>query len=71
MSDLTFPPVSKLSQSRPKPDSIREEHMASATAAMSRFNAIGNEIMSLEEAMARAIAFRRGIRSVVTARKPL
>ena len=61
----------KLSQSRPKAASEREQHVASAIGATSRFNAIGYAIMSLEETVGRAVTFPRGIRCVVTARKPL
>ena len=61
----------KLSQSRPKPASEREQHVANAIGATSRFNAIGHAIMSLEETVGRAVTFPRGIRCVVTARKPL
>lgn len=60
----------KLSQSRPKPAAEREEHVANAIGATSRFNAVGRAIMSLEEAIARGVTFPRGIRCVVTARKP-
>jgi SAM-dependent methyltransferase len=60
----------KLSQSRPKLATDREEHVANAIGATSRFNAVGRAIMSLEEAIARSITFPRGIRCVVTARKP-
>jgi SAM-dependent methyltransferase len=60
----------KLSQSRPKSAADREAHVANAIGATSRFNAIGHAIMSLEEAIARSITFPRGIRCVVTARKP-
>jgi SAM-dependent methyltransferase len=60
----------KLSQSRPKPAAEREEHVANAIGATSRFNAVGRAIMSLEAAIARGITFPRGIRCVVTARKP-
>jgi SAM-dependent methyltransferase len=61
----------KLSQSRPKTASEREQHVANAIGATSRFNAIGHAIMSLEETVGRAVKFPRGIRCVVTARKPL
>jgi len=61
----------KLSQSRPKSASEREQHVANAIGATSRFNAIGHAIMSLEETVGRAVTFPRGIRCVVTARKPL
>ncbi len=61
----------KLSQSRPKSASEREQHVANAIGATSRFNAIGHAIMSLEETVGRAVSFPRGIRCVVTARKPL
>jgi SAM-dependent methyltransferase len=61
----------KLSQSRPKSASEREQHVANAIGATSRFNAIGHAIMSLEEIVGRAVTFPRGIRCVVTARKPL
>jgi SAM-dependent methyltransferase len=60
----------KLSQSRPKLAAEREEHVANSIGATSRFNAVGRAIMSLEEAIARGITFPRGIRCVVTARKP-
>jgi SAM-dependent methyltransferase len=60
----------KLSQSRPKSATDREAHVANAIGATSRFNAVGRAIMSLEEAIARGITFPRGIRCVVTARKP-
>src|ERR1700730_16971895 len=59
----------KRSQNRPKAASEREHHVANAIGSTSRFNAIGHAIMKLEEAMARAIEFPRGIRCVVTARK--
>jgi len=42
-----------------------------AIGATSRFNAVGHVIMKLEEAIASAMPFPRGIRCVVTARKPL
>src|SRR3981189_666031 len=61
----------KLSQRRPKSASQREEHVAKAIGATSRFNAVGHAIMSLEEVMSGAIEFPRGIRCVVTAWKPL
>lgn len=61
----------KLSQSRPRSASEREQHVANAIGATSRFNAIGHAIMSLEETIGRAVTFPRGIRCVVTARKPL
>jgi SAM-dependent methyltransferase len=60
----------KLSQSRPKSAAEREEHVANAIGATSRFNAVGRAIMSLEEAIAGSITFPRGIRCVVTAWKP-
>lgn len=60
----------KLSQSRPKPAAEREKHVARAIGATSRFNVVGRAIMSLEEAIARGVTFPRGIRCVVTARKP-
>jgi SAM-dependent methyltransferase len=60
----------KLSQRRPKSASQREEHVAKAIGATSRFNAVGHAIMALEEVMSSAIEFPRGIRCVVTARKP-
>jgi SAM-dependent methyltransferase len=60
----------KLSQSRPKSAADRQAHVANAIGATSRFNAVGRAIMSLEEAIARSITFPRGIRCVVTARKP-
>jgi SAM-dependent methyltransferase len=61
----------KLSQSRSKSGADREQYVAHAIGATSRFNAIGHAIMALEEGLARAVTFRRGIRCVVTARKPL
>src|ERR1700688_4173422 len=60
----------KLSQSRPKSASEREQHVTDAIGATSRFNAIGHAIMSLEKTVGRAVTFPRGIRCVVTARKP-
>src|SRR5580700_12167018 len=60
----------KLSQSRPKSAADRQAHVANAIGATSRFNPVGRAIMSLEEAIARSITFPRGIRCVVTARKP-
>jgi SAM-dependent methyltransferase len=60
----------KLSQSRPKSAAEREAHVANAIGTTSRFNAVGRAIMSLEEAIGRAITFPRGIRCVVTALKP-
>jgi len=60
----------KLSQRRPKSAGQREKHVTTAIGATSRFNLIGRMIMELEEAMSRAIEFPRGIRCVVTARKP-
>jgi SAM-dependent methyltransferase len=61
----------KLSQNRPKSDADREQNVASSITATAHFNAIGHAIMALERTMARAVTFRRGIRCVVTARKPL
>jgi SAM-dependent methyltransferase len=58
------------SQRRPKPASERKAHVANAIGVTSRFNAIGHAVMSLEQAMARVVTFPRGIRCVVTARKP-
>jgi SAM-dependent methyltransferase len=60
----------KLSQIRPKSAAEREAHVANAIGATSRFNAVGRAIMSLEHAIAPTITFPRGIRCVVTARKP-
>jgi SAM-dependent methyltransferase len=60
----------KLSQSRPKSAAEREQHVANAIGATSRFNAVGRAIMSLEQAIGRTVTFPRGIRCVVTARKP-
>jgi SAM-dependent methyltransferase len=60
-----------LSQRRPKAAAEREAHVANAIGVTSRFNAIGHAVMSLEEALARMVTFPRGIRCVVTARKPL
>ena len=60
----------KLSQSSPKPASEREQHVTSAISATSRLNPIGHALMALEEALSRAVEFPRGIRCVVTARKP-
>jgi SAM-dependent methyltransferase len=60
----------KLSQIRPKSAAAREAHVANAIGATSRFNAVGRAIMSLEQAIAPTITFPRGIRCVVTARKP-
>jgi len=61
----------KLSQSRPKSDADRKEHVENAIGATSRFNAVGHAIMSLEQAISNHVTFPRGIRCVVTARKPL
>ena len=61
----------KLSQSSPKPAAEREQHVTNAIGATSRLNPIGHAILALEEAMWRAIEFPRGIRCIVTARKPL
>src|SRR5258708_27575397 len=61
----------KISQSRPKSAAERERHVTNAIGVTSRFNAVGHTIMKLEEAMASAITFPRGIRCVVTARKLL
>jgi SAM-dependent methyltransferase len=58
------------SQNRPKTIAEREHHVETAIGATSRFNLIGYVIMGLEEALSRAIQFPRGIRCVVTARKP-
>jgi SAM-dependent methyltransferase len=60
----------KLSQARPKSAAEREEHVANAIGATSRFNVVGRTLMSLEEAIARVVTFPRGIRCVITARKP-
>ncbi len=65
-----FYAAKKLSQARPKSPAEREEHVANAIGATSRFNAVGRAIMSLEDAIARVVTFPRGIRCVVTARKP-
>src|SRR6266404_3644420 len=61
----------KLSQARPKSPAKRAEHVTNAIGATSRFNAMGHAIMSLKETVGRAVTFPRGIRCVVTARKPL
>jgi SAM-dependent methyltransferase len=60
----------KRSQNSPKPGAELKRHVANAIGATSRFNPIGHAIMALEEAISRAIKFPRGIRCVVTARKP-
>jgi SAM-dependent methyltransferase len=60
----------KLSQNRPKAAAELEQHVTNAIGATSRLNPIGHALMALEEAMSRAIEFSRGIRCVVTARKP-
>jgi SAM-dependent methyltransferase len=60
----------KLSQSNPKPAGEREQHVTKAIGVTSRLNPIGHAVMALEQAMSRAIEFPRGIRCVVTARKP-
>ena len=62
--------VKTLSQRRQKPAREREAHVASAIGATSRFNVIGHAVMSLEQVLARGVTFSRGIRCVVTARKP-
>jgi SAM-dependent methyltransferase len=61
----------KISQSRPKPAAEREQHVSAAISATSRFNPVGHAVMKLEEAIGQVIRFPRGIRCVVTARKPL
>lgn len=60
----------KLSQRRPTSATERELHVANAIGATSRFNIVGRAIMSLEAAIAASVTFPRGIRCVVTARKP-
>jgi SAM-dependent methyltransferase len=60
----------KLSQSKPKPAAEREQHVANAIGATSRLNPVGHAVMALEEMLSRAVEFPRGIRCVVTARKP-
>jgi SAM-dependent methyltransferase len=61
----------KLSQIRPKSDAHRKEHVENAISATSRFNIVGHAVMSLEQTISNHITFPRGIRCVVTARKPL
>jgi 2-polyprenyl-3-methyl-5-hydroxy-6-metoxy-1,4-benzoquinol methylase len=61
----------KLSQSSPKQAGDREKHVTRAIGATSWFNPIGHAIMALERMLSRAVGFPRGIRCVVTARKPL
>ena len=60
----------KISQSSPKPADQRKKHVESAIGATSRLNAIGHGVMALEEMLSRTVEFPRGIRCVVTARKP-
>jgi SAM-dependent methyltransferase len=60
----------KLSQNRPKPAAEREQHVAKAIGATSRLNPIGHAVMAFEEMLSRAVEYPRGIRCVVTARKP-
>ncbi|MFZ5736407.1 class I SAM-dependent methyltransferase [Rhodopseudomonas palustris] len=70
---LIYPPfylAKKLAQSRPKPAAEREAHVAKAISNTSRFNPIGEAVMSLERALGRVVQYPRGIRCVVTARKP-
>jgi SAM-dependent methyltransferase len=61
----------RLSQNGPKPAADREAHVANAIGATSRFNMVGRAIMKLEAAIAAGVTFPRGIRCVVTARKPI
>ncbi len=61
----------RLSQNRPKPVAERRAHVENAIGATSRFNAVGHAIMKLEAAIALGFTFPRGIRCVVTARKPM
>jgi SAM-dependent methyltransferase len=61
----------KRSQNNPKQAAERRRHVTNAIGATSRLNPIGHAIMVLEEKMSRAMEFPRGIRCVVTARKPL
>jgi SAM-dependent methyltransferase len=61
----------KRSQGNPKQTAERRQHVANAIGATSRFNPVGHAIMTLEAILSRAIEFPRGIRCVVTARKPL
>ena len=60
----------KLSQNKPKPAAEREQHVANAISATSRLNPVGHAVMALEDLLSRAVEFPRGIRCVVTARKP-
>lgn len=60
----------KVSQDRPKPAAKREQHVTKAIAVTSKLNPIGHAVMALEQAMSGAIEYPRGIRCVVTARKP-
>lgn len=60
----------KLSQNSPKPAAEREKHVANAIGATSRLNPVGHAVMAFEEMLSRAVEFPRGIRCVVTARKP-
>lgn len=60
----------KRSQNNPKQAAERRRHVTNAIGATSRLNPIGHAIMALEQKMSRAMEFPRGIRCVVTARKP-
>ena len=60
----------KFSQSSPKPAAEREQHVAKAIGVTSRLNPVGHAVMALENLMSRTVEFPRGIRCVVTARKP-
>jgi SAM-dependent methyltransferase len=66
-----FYAAKKFSQIRPKPAAQREQHVAKVIGATSRLNVVGHAVMRLEEAMRGRVEFPRGIRCVVTARKPL
>jgi SAM-dependent methyltransferase len=61
----------KLSQRRPKSAAERKAHVTKAIGVTSRFNAAGHAFMALEKTIGRSVTFPRGIRCVVTARKPL
>jgi SAM-dependent methyltransferase len=60
----------KMSQGSPKPAAEREQHVAKAIGITSRLNPIGHAVMALEDLISKGVEFPRGIRCVVTARKP-
>lgn len=58
------------SRTRPKPATETKAHVENAIRSTSRFNFIGHAIMRTEALLHKAIEFPKGIRCIVTARKP-